>query len=119
MIWVLIVSELLVFGAGLTAFLAVRATDPQGFAEAQGHLHRALAGVNTLVLVSSGWFAALAHRTTQDGQPARTRGLLAAAGALGLIFLAIKFTEFSALNAAGISTEAHVFFTFYTNGPLA
>ncbi len=28
MIWVLIVSELLVFGAGLLAFLGVRAMDP-------------------------------------------------------------------------------------------
>ena len=30
MIWVLIVSELLVFGAGLAAFLGVRLTDPAG-----------------------------------------------------------------------------------------
>ena len=40
MIWVLIVSELLVFGLGLLAFIAVRMTDPAGFAEAQSHLHR-------------------------------------------------------------------------------
>ena len=33
MMWVLILSELAVFGAGLLAFLAVRLTDPAGFAE--------------------------------------------------------------------------------------
>lgn len=58
MIWVLIVSEPLVFGAGLVAFLAVRLTDPAGFAGAQDQLHRAGAGVNTLVLITSGWLAA-------------------------------------------------------------
>jgi len=57
MIWVLIVSELLVFGAGLLAFLAVRLTDPAGFALAQDQLHRVGAGVNTLILISSGWLA--------------------------------------------------------------
>lgn len=31
MMWVLIVSELLVFGAALIAYLAVRATDPAAF----------------------------------------------------------------------------------------
>lgn len=33
MMWVLIVSEILVFGAALLAFLAVRASDPATFAE--------------------------------------------------------------------------------------
>ena len=35
MMWVLIFSELAVFGAGLAVFLAYRITDPGGFAEAQ------------------------------------------------------------------------------------
>lgn len=39
MIWVLLVSELLVFGAGLAAFLAVRIGDPTEFADAQSALH--------------------------------------------------------------------------------
>ena len=40
LMWVLIISELLVFGAGLIAFMGVRLTDPAGFAEAQSHLYR-------------------------------------------------------------------------------
>ena len=96
MIWVLIVSELLVFGAGLVAFLAVRLTDPQGFAEAQDHLHRALAGVNTLVLVTSGWLAALA-RSAGAGRKSRGPPLLAGAAALGLVFLLVKAPEYADL----------------------
>ena len=113
MMWVLIVSELAVFGAGLAAFLAVRLTDPAGFAEAQGHLHRTGAGINTMVLVTSGWLAALALRAVQQGHIARMRGLLAAASLLGCVFLVLKAGEFADLSAAGISFETHVFFTFH------
>lgn len=110
MIWVLILSELLAFGAGLAAFSAVRLTDPAGFAAAQDHLHRAAAGANTLVLVSSGFLAALAVRRRQQDRRA-TLPLLAAA-ALGVVFLVIKGAEFADLAAAGLGTETHAFFTF-------
>lgn len=113
MIWVLIVSELLVFGAGLLVFLAVRLTDPAGFADAQDHLHRVGAGFNTLILITSGWLAARGADAAQRRQrPAARRNLLAAA-ALGLLFLWIKATEFAGLAAVGISTETHPFYTFY------
>lgn len=113
MIWVLIVSELLVFGAGLAAFLAVRLTDPSGFAAAQDHLHRAAAGFNTVVLVTSGWLAALGVQATEAGRVARARALLAGAAALGLVFLAVKWAEYADKAAQGIGVETHPFFTFY------
>lgn len=112
MMWVLIVSELLVFGAGLAAFLAVRITDPAGFAEAQSHLHRAAAGVNTIVLVTSGWFAALAVQAAEAGRVRRLRALGGAAIALGAVFLVLKGAEYADLAHAGISFETHAFFTF-------
>lgn len=112
LMWVLILSELAVFGAGLLAFLAVRLTDPQGFAEAQSHLHRTGAAANTLVLVTSGWLAALATRAAEAGQTRRLRFLLAAAIALGAVFLILKATEYADLFAQGIGTETHAFYTF-------
>lgn len=113
MMWVLIVSELLVFGAGLAAFMAVRITDPAGFAAAQDHLHRAAAGVNTVVLVTSGLLAALGARAAALGRVDRCRLLLAAAATLGVLFLVIKGREFAEKAAQGIGTETHPFFTFY------
>jgi len=113
MIWVLIVSELLVFGAGLAAFLGVRLTDPAGFAAAQDHLHRASAGVNTVVLVTSGWLAALGARAVDAGRMTRSRALLTAAAALGAVFLGIKWAEYAGKAAEGIGVETSPFFTFY------
>ena len=112
MMWVLILSELAVFGAGLLAFLAVRLTDPQGFAEAQTHLHRTGAAANTLVLVTSGWLAALATRAAEAGQTRRLRLLLAPAILLGGVFLVLKASEYADLFAQGIGTETHAFYTF-------
>ncbi|MEZ5715027.1 MAG: cytochrome c oxidase subunit 3 [Paracoccaceae bacterium] len=113
MMWVLILSELLVFGAGLIAFLSVRITDPADFAEAQAHLHRSGAGLNTVVLVTSGWLAALAVKAAEAGRIGRTRALLAAAAGFGAVFLAIKAMEYADKAAEGITFETHAFFTFY------
>ncbi len=112
MMWVLILSELAVFGAGLLAFLAVRLTDPAGFAEAQTHLHRTGAAANTLVLVTSGWLAALATRAAETGDIRRLRLLLAPAILLGAVFLVLKASEYADLFAQGIGTETHAFYTF-------
>lgn len=112
LMWVLILSELAVFGAGLLAFLATRLTDPQGFTEAQSHLHRTGAAANTLVLVTSGWLAALATRAAEEQQTRRVRLLLAAAVAFGAVFLILKATEYADLFAQGIGAETHAFFTF-------
>jgi Heme/copper-type cytochrome/quinol oxidase, subunit 3 len=113
MMWVLIVSELLVFGAGLAAFLGVRITDPAGFAASQDLLHRTAAGVNTLVLVTSGFLAALAVRSAEAGRIGATRVRLAAASALGLVFLVIKGLEYLEKARHGIGIETDSFFTFY------
>ena len=112
LMWVLIFSEIAVFGAGLLAFLAVRLSDPQGFAEAQSHLHRTGAAANTLVLVTSGWLAALATRAAEAGQTRRLRLLLTPAVLLGAVFLALKASEYADLFAQGIGTETHAFYTF-------
>ncbi|MCP5087571.1 MAG: cytochrome c oxidase subunit 3 family protein [Rhodobacteraceae bacterium] len=112
MIWVLIVSELLVFGAGLLAFLGVRATDPAGFAADQDSLNRVAGAINTIVLVSSGYFAARAAQAA-DGPAGTTRGWLGAAAALGLVFLAVKWIEYAEKASKDIGIESSDFFTFY------
>ncbi len=113
MIWVLIVSELLVFGAGLAAFMAVRITDPAMFAEAQDHLNRAAAGANTAILVTSGFLAAKALRLREAAQRAKARLMLVMAAVLGVAFLWIKTIEYRADAAAGINIDTNAFFTFY------
>ena len=108
--WVLIFSELAVFGAGLLAFMGVRLTDPTGFEQARSHLLVQLAGVNTIILVTSGLFAALA---VIADRPLKARLWLGAASLLGFLFLALKGVEYASKAAAGITFETHSFYTFY------
>ena len=113
MIWVLIISELLVFGAGLAAFLSVRITDPAGFAAAQDALYRTGAAINTVVLVSSGALAAWALRLREGARRRSARLALAAAALLGVVFLVVKTIEYAGKAGDGIGWDTHPFFTFY------
>jgi len=108
MIWILIVSELLVFGAGLLAFLGMRAADPVAFAQDQEMLNRVAGAVNTVVLVTSGYCAARAVQSVQ-----RTRAWLSAAMVLGAVFLVVKGMEYADKARHGIGIETSDFFTFY------
>ncbi|MDO5606131.1 MAG: cytochrome c oxidase subunit 3 [Paracoccus sp. (in: a-proteobacteria)] len=110
-LWVLIISEIAVFAVGLWLFLALRLHDPAMFATGRAELHPIAAGINTVVLVSSGYAAARAHHACLKGAPARAWLLLAAG--LGAVFIAIKAFEYGDLFSRGIGIETNVFFTFY------
>lgn len=113
MMWVLIVSELLVFGAALLAFLAVRAGDPAGFAADQATLDRTAGAASTLALVSSGLGAAMAVEHRRVDQRRSARRWLWAAVALGLVFLLVKGVEYWHKIGLGVGIETSPFFTFY------
>jgi len=113
MMWVLIASELLVFGAGLLAFLGVRIANPAQFATDQALLNQTAAAINTLVLVTSGFCAAAAVRSREAGRRGTARRWLLAAGSLGVTFLVVKAFEYASKAALGIGIETSPFFTFY------
>lgn len=113
MMWVLIMSELLVFGAALLAFLAVRASSPAVFLQGQAQLNPTAGALNTAVLVTSGMLAARALALRHEGKRRAARLSLLAAGCLGFAFLLVKWTEYSAEFANGIGIETSPFFTFY------
>ncbi|EKV27604.1 Nitric oxide reductase activation protein NorE [Caenispirillum salinarum AK4] len=111
--WILILSELAVFGAFLMGFAGARLAAPDLFAEAQAQLSRVYGGLNTLVLVTSGWFAALAVRNRAEGAVRRARMWLGAASVLGAVFLAVKVLEYGEKISAGLGLETNTFWTLY------
>lgn len=111
--WVLIISELLVFGAFFLGFGAARILDVEMFRAGQAMLDLRLGGLNTLILVTSGWLAAKAVQAGHAGQGAVSRRWLLAAGALGFAFLAVKGVEYADKAAHGIDIETNTFFTLF------
>jgi nitric oxide reductase NorE protein len=113
LMWVLIASELLVFGAALVGYAGARLMDPAGFAAAQDELDRLAGAINTAVLLTSGLFAALAVEATRHANVPEARRMLALAAALGIVFLAVKGVEYAAEIAAGRGLETPGFFMIY------
>jgi nitric oxide reductase NorE protein len=111
MMWILILSEFAVFGAFFVGFAIAHAVDPVTFDQSQARLDRLLGGINTLVLVTSGWLAAVALRRKRAAKS--PCGPLIGAMLLGTIFLAVKMTEYGQKFAAGISIETNTFWTLY------
>lgn len=111
--WVLIISELLVFGAFFVAFGVARVLDVETFRAGQALLDVRLGGANTLILVTSGWLAAKAVQRGQEGAGRASRLYLSGAGALGLAFLLVKGGEYAAKAAQGIDIETNTFFTLF------
>jgi nitric oxide reductase NorE protein len=113
MIWVLIFSELAAFGLFLGAFTVARAIHPAVFAAGQAGLDSHLAGLNTVVLVTSGWAAARAAKAARASEKRTSRRWLASAMALGSLFVALKLVEYGGEIGRGIGLETSPFFTLY------
>jgi nitric oxide reductase NorE protein len=111
--WVLIVSELLVFGAFFLGFGTARIFNVEMFRAGQGMLDIRLGGLNTLILVSSGWLAAKAVQACAEGNGKGARLWLSGAGALGVAFLVVKSIEYADKAAHGIDIETNTFFTLF------
>ncbi|PLX37320.1 MAG: copper oxidase [Hyphomicrobiales bacterium] len=111
--WLLIASELLVFGAAFVGYAGARIMDPQTFVESQDHLNRLAGALNTMVLLTSGYFAARAVAAIEAGDSRMNRLWLLAAGSLGVVFLIVKFFEYAEKAEAGIGMETNTFFTLY------
>ncbi|MDP9629390.1 UNVERIFIED_ORG: nitric oxide reductase NorE protein [Ensifer adhaerens] len=111
LLWVLVWSELAAFGILLVGFLVVGVIQADAFAAARSHLNPLLAGINTLVLLTSGWQAALATRPVAS-TPTRRRALVLAA-LFGFAFVAIKLFEYSTEVAVAGLPQFGAFFELY------
>ncbi|XKE45354.1 cytochrome c oxidase subunit 3 [Halomonas organivorans] len=113
LMWVLILSELLVFAAFFALYAWQRAAAPALFDAAQRHLDPLMGGLNTLVLLTSGLAAALAMEAISREHRRRARRWLGITLALGGVFCMIKGVEYADKLAAGLTPETNLFFGFY------
>ena len=112
-VWWLIVSEIVIFGGVLGSYIMHRIGHPEWAFQA-AHTNAYIGGVNTLVLLTSSYFAVRAHyeaETNEDGKMA-AKFLMGAFGG-GLIFLCLKAYEWSVEIANGYTITASTFWSFY------
>lgn len=105
--WLFLFTELILFGGLFLLYSVYFNRFPEAFHSAGKALDRIHGTVNTVVLITSSLFVALAVSDLQKGRVARARHFLLGTVAFALIFLVIKYFEWSAKIHHGI----------YPNGP--
>jgi cytochrome c oxidase subunit 3 len=93
--WTFLATEVLFFGALFVGFYAMRMRWPDDFASGAHHLKWYLGAINTAVLLTSSFFMAMAVHAAAHGDRQWIGRWLLLTLALGLAFLAIKFTEYA------------------------
>jgi cytochrome c oxidase subunit 3 len=92
-VWLLIVSEALLFAALFALYTGYRAEYPQAFARGVAHDVQWIGGINTLILIASSFAMAFAVMLARAGRDAAASRWLVAVIAIGVVFVALKLAE--------------------------
>ena len=93
--WVFLITEIMFFGGMFCAYMIYRMWHYDGFVAASRELDLLLGGINTVVLIGSSLTVALGVHAAQVGKKAQLVNYLVLTGILGLVFLVIKYFEYS------------------------
>ena len=94
--WLFLLSELILFGGLFLLYSSYRYKNPFDFHLAAWELNRVLGTINTLILITSSLTIALSILFVQKGDRRLSGLLLLATIFLGLLFLGIKYVEWTA-----------------------
>ena len=100
--WLFLATEVLLFGGLFAAFALYHWQYPNEFHHASKELNRWIGGGNTIVLLTSSLFAALAVDAAQHGNNALVRRNLLITIGCGIIFLVVKYFEWTGKYHHGI-----------------
>jgi len=93
--WLFLATEVLLFAALFAGYGVYRYLYSDTFVRASRDLHTWIGGVNTVVLITSSFTVAWGLDFAARGRGDRTRLLFGASIALALVFLALKYVEYS------------------------
>ena len=100
--WLFLLSEILLFGGLFILYSTYRYKNPIEFHLAAWELNRVLGTLNTLILLTSSLTMALSIYFIQKGNRKGSASFLMATIFLGLLFLIIKYAEWTAKIEHGI-----------------
>ena len=112
-VWVLIFGDMVVFGLFFVTFVIYRSQNPALYGHAQQLMNQSLGVRNTVLLLTSSWFVALAVRRARLGRSTFVPVLFALAFACGVGFGVTKFLEYGEKIRAGLTLNTNEFYTFY------
>jgi nitric oxide reductase NorE protein len=111
--WSFIAADCVLFFLLFFQVSTDRAKHLGAFTRDQGTLLLGLGALNTVVLLTSSWFAALAVSAVRRGESSRAARLALATAGMGLVFTAVKAVEYTHAGNGHHTPASSLFFTYY------
>lgn len=113
LIWFLMILEIFTFLGAIFVFLYKRSAAMQEFKNAQQFLNPTIGTLNTIILITSGYFMANSLHQLKNNDNKKSARSVQIALFFGIVFLIIKSAEFYGKINHGIGFTENTFFTFY------
>jgi len=111
--WFFILAELTVFAIFFIGFAVSEQLNTDIFTLGKAQLHQTSGLINTIALITSSFFVALALSAMHKAQSQKAVFLLLTAKAFALVYIFVKIWEYLSLFEQGITIETNSFFTLY------
>lgn len=111
--WFFIIGDLLIFGVYFIAYMVYRGQNHELFLQSQQYMNQAIGIINTVILLTSSFFVALATESARCGNAAKAFKLTGIAIAIGCCFPVLKMVEWVPKLNAGLTPGENQFFMFY------
>ena len=113
LLWIIIFLELITFGAALIAMVFYGKQEAEIFHESRLLLNVTYGTINTIFLLTSGFFMAVTVHEIKENQMQKAQKYLLVTMLFGFLFLILKAIEYNAKLNAGLDMGYNTFFTFY------
>lgn len=113
LIWIIIFLELITFGIALIAMVVSNNENPELFHSSRLQLNTAIGTINTVFLITSGYFMAKSVTELKKENIKKSSLFLNLTMLGGVLFLLLKGVEYYFKIEAGITIGYNTFFTYY------
>jgi nitric oxide reductase NorE protein len=113
LIWLLMMLEIFTFLGAALVFVYYRKNNIEEFVESKQVLSALVGTINTIILITSGYFMALSVNKLRENNHKKSSQFMLVGLFLGVLFLIVKGAEFYHKIDLGIGFNYNTFFTFY------
>ena len=112
-IWVFILGDMVIFGLFFIVFVYYRGLNVDLYTQSQATLNQNYGAINTLFLLASSWFVAMAVDDMRNKTVKLAPVFFPLAMLCGLGFGVVKIIEYSEKLSAGITITSNDFYMYY------
>ena len=113
LMWIIISLELFTFGIALLAMVYYGKLEPEIFHDSRLQLNTTFGMLNTLFLVTSGYFMAISVSELKKDNTKKFKTYILLTMCFGVLFLGLKSIEYTTKLSEGFTISYNTFYTFY------